>query len=613
MTLKFRTILALAALLALGAALPAAHAASPYRVPVHFAWTNDAGMGTNWFVVGNHPDLGDWDVLRAAPLAWHDGNVWSADIGIQANTELKYKFVKRPINAYDYQDGSKTEWIGGNDLELTVPDEPPAPNPGKRVVFLCDWPEPVYLWYTMLSKPDFEATTEWVTNAVMTKTGDGRYEIDGIGEAGEWMRFTFCHPIDGKAPEDWWWYHFRPTDEEETDFWTPLDAFCVRDGQVFDYEPVPTADGWVSGPRFEEREVYPWPEADTEGISNRTIRIYLPRGYNENTNRYYPVLYFADGQNIFSDQHSSTDAWGVDTAANREIRAGHMREAILVGVPCRETPPPGVNDNNYAWAGRLWEYLPGTDTLYMSQQLLGYDLQGNGFHYMNFLLGNVIPTLNYNYRTLQDPANTGHVGSSAGGLLSFWLAAYTNRFGLVGAVSGVYNNEYIPNFRNWCFNHIDELGTNKIKRIWLDTGTEETDVLTLNLYASNWDALTLLLYAGHIQNKTLHFGVYTGDYGQHNEYAWAARSADILDFLLDVRDETNPLLLRPPEIGLDGSNLKIPAYPGFTYTVKRADTVMDLRKPSASTVLTTNITDRPWGVIPYPATDAGFYWVEGER
>lgn len=603
MTSKFRTILALAALLALGAALPATHAASPYRVPVHFAWTNDAGMGTNWFVVGNHPDLGDWDVLRAAPLAWHEGNVWSAGIGIQAHTELKYKFVKRPINAYDYQDGSKTEWIGGNDLELTVPDEPPAPNPGKRVVFLCDWPEPVYLWYTMLSKPDFEATTEWVTNAVMTKTGEGRYEIDSIGEAGEWMRFTFCHPIDGKTPEDWWWYHFRPSDDEETDFWTPLDAFCIRDAQVFDYEPIPTADGWVSGSRFEEREVYPAPPADTEGIANRTIRIYLPRGYNENTNRYYPVLYFSDGQNIFSDQHSSADAWGVDTAADREIRAGHMREAILVGVPCRETPPPG-GSIDYTFAGRLWEYLPGTDNLYMSKQLLGYDLQGNGFHYMNFLLGNVVPTLDYNYRTLRDPANTGHVGSSAGGLLSFWLAAYTNRFGLVGAVSGVYNNEYIPNFRNWCFNHIAELGTNKIKRIWLDTGTEETDVLTLNLYQSNWDALTLLLYAGQIPNKTLHFGVYTGAYGQHNEYAWAARSADILDFLLPVTDEFNPLL--PRELSLSSENgIEFPVFPGSSVSLVHVDSLVP---PAVTNVIALpDTTDHPWATGVYSNPAAGFY------
>ena len=69
-------------LLAAASCAASASAASPYRVPVHFAYTNDAGMGYNWFVVGSHPDVGGWDPLRAAPLAWHEGNVWSADIGI---------------------------------------------------------------------------------------------------------------------------------------------------------------------------------------------------------------------------------------------------------------------------------------------------------------------------------------------------------------------------------------------------------------------------------------------------------------------------------------------------------------------------------------------------
>ena len=595
MTSKPIVPLALAALLAFGAALPVAHAKSPYRVPVRFAWTNDAGLGYNWFVVGNHPDIGEWDVLRAAPLAWHEGNVWSADIGIQAGTELKYKFIKRPTNANDYPDGNKTEWMDGDDLKLSVPAEPPAPNSGKRVIFLCDWPEPVEFWYSTLNSSDFESTNDWHV-VTMKKTEDGCFELDNVGEAGEWMRFTFH-----QAGKDWW-YHFRPTDDEETDFWSPLDAFCVRDGQVFDYEPIPTAEGWVSGSYIITQHV----DSTADRIDGREIRIYLPRGYNENTNRFYPVVYFSDGQNVFQPG-GSFGCWNAEIAADREIRAGHMREAILVAVPCRTNEIPGISGSSeYA---RLWEYLPSTDNL------MGIaELPGLGANYADFLINNVKPTLDCNFRTLSDRLNTAHIGSSAGGLLSFYLGTfYGDVFGLVAPMSGVYNEEYIPNFRQWCFDNRDAVG--KPKRVWLDTGTEETSVGTdemkLNLYESNWDALTLLLYAGHVPNKSLHFGVYSGWEGEHNEPAWAARLADVYDFLLDVRDEANPLLLRPQEIGLDGMTLQIPAYPGFTYSVKCADSVMDIRKSPASTVLTTNIVDRPWGIIPCPVTDAGFYWVEG--
>ena len=590
MSLKFRTTFVLAAILALGAALPSARAKSPYRVPVHFAYTNDAGNGYSWFVVGSHPDVGEWDPLRALPLAWHEGNVWSADVGIQAGTELQYKFVKRPTNAYDYPDGNKTEWMPGDNLSVSVPAEPDAP--GKRVVFLCDWPEPVELWYSMLDTADYESTNDWNVTT-MKKTGEGRYELDDVGEAGEWMRFTFRHPNE---EGDDWWYHFRPSDNEETDFWTPLDAFCVRDAQVFNYEPVPTADGWVSGSYIVSTNVN---SSNPSIIAGREIRIYLPRGYNENTNRFYPVVYFSDGQNVFQPG-GTYGCWNAETAADREIRAGHMREAILVAVPCRTEEIPGrPGSSEFA---RLWEYLPSTDVLMTTE------LQGLGANYADFLIHNVKPTLDCNYRTLPDRLNTVHIGSSAGGLLSLYLGTtYGDVFGMVAPMSGVYNEEYIPKFREWCFNNRDAVA--KPKRVWLDTGTEETNIDGLNLYESNWDALTLLLYAGHVPNKSLHFGVYSGWQGEHNEPAWADRIDKVFDFLLPVTDEVNPV--NRPEIKLDGLTMEFPLYGGATYTVMRTENLLDLG--SAQPVwTTTNAVDRPWTNVSYTVENPGFYWIEGE-
>ncbi|MBR4188764.1 MAG: hypothetical protein IKQ55_02255 [Kiritimatiellae bacterium] len=563
-----------------------APAASPYRVPVHFAYTNDAGVGYSWFVVGSHPDVGAWDPLRAAPLAWHEGNVWSADIGIQAGTELEYKFVKRPIDAAEYPDGNNTEWMEGGNLSLSVPAEPDAP--GKRVVFLCDWPEPVELWYSMLDTANYDATNGWNVTT-MKKTGDARYELDGVGEAGQWMRFTFRHPNEGG---DDWWYHYYQT---EADFWSPLDAFCIRDGQVFDYEPVPTDGGWVSDSQIISTNVY----STAEGIDGREIRIFLPRGYNENTNRFYPVVYFSDGQNVFHPG-GSFGCWYAESAADREIRGGRMREAILVAVPCRETPVPVPGAT--ADTGRLWEYLPSTDTLMTT------DLQGLGANYADFLIHNVKPTLDYNFRTLSDRENTAHIGSSAGGLLSLYLGtAFGDVFGLVAPMSGVYNEEYIPKFRQWCLEHPDAVA--KPKRVWLDTGTEETNIDGLNLYESNWDALTLLLYAGHAPNKSLHFGVYSGWQGEHNEPAWAQRIDEVFDFLLPVTDEANPL--RRPEIRLDGLKMDFQLYGGAKYEVKRAESLLEQDR-AQSVWSTPAAVDRPWTNASYTVGAPGFYWIEGK-
>ena len=608
----------LSLLLAAALALPAAALAkSPWRNTIHFEISTNAGMGNSMFVVGSHPDIGFeittnsagerepiWNVLKAVPLAWHSNNVWSADVGIQAGTELEYdleyKFIKRSTAADQISDPGNLEWEGGGNHKISVHAEPAFPGPGKRVVFLCDWPEPVEFWYSTLDSSDFDSTNDWQV-ATMTKTGDARFEIDGVGKPGEWMRFTFRQATSN------WWYHFRPTDEKETDFWSPLDALCVRDAQVFNYEPEVPLSTPVAASRIEKVFV----NSQADGVDGREISIYLPRGYDQNLSRRYPVIYFADGQNIFSEPGAAMGGWKVDTAANQAIRAGHMREAILVGVPCRETPPPNYPDK-YAWAGRLWEYLPGTDTL------MGTQLNGNGFNYMKFLLDNVRPTLDWNYRTLTDRANTGHAGSSAGGLLSYWLGTYTNVFGLIGAVSGVYNEEYIPAFRNWCFSHVSDIGPNAIKRIWLDTGTEETavgdDDMKLNLYDSNWDALTLLLYGGHVQNKSLHFGVYhsswdgDGNYdnaGEHNEIAWAARAPDILRFLLPVTDDFNPLL--PRELSLDGNSISFPVYAGDRPQIER---LTDLVRPAPERVWPTTdpaTEDRPWTTRTFTPSPSGFY------
>jgi len=572
----------------------AAHATAIWRVPVHFAITNDAGMGNYWFVVGSHPDLGSWDRTKGVPLAWHAGNVWSADIALPAGAELEYKFVKQPINASDFPDDTKAEWVPDDNIRLTVPTDgiPPAPHKGKRIVFLSDWPEPVQCWYSTLSVPDYEATTDWY-GVEMVKTGPDRYELDGIGEPGKWIRFSFTQPNEG------WKYTFCGTDEE---FWTPLDALCVRDGQIFDYEPVPAADGWVSGSRIVTHHV----DSGTNTIAGRDIRVYLPRGYDENTSRRYPVVYMTDGENIFSENPADQyGGWKVDTAADHEIRAGRMREAIIVGIPSHEGSVPGYD---YPGSARLWEYLPGTDCL------MGIEaFPGLGTDYADFVVHHVRPTIDYNVckdRTLNDPANTAHIGSSAGGLFSFYVGyAYTNVFGLIGAISGVYTEDYIPRLRAECAANLPAVAAPK--RIWVDTGTEETDIEGQNLYDSNWDVLNLLLNAGHVQGKSFHFGVYTGDLGRHNEYAWAARAPDILRFLLPVTDDFNPLL--PRELSLSGNSIVLPVYANETPSLVRVPALssgVDPRTdPAASEVFTPSPTPKPWSTTNYTPTAAGFYFL----
>ncbi|MDE7095615.1 MAG: hypothetical protein K2O23_03920, partial [Anaeroplasmataceae bacterium] len=71
---------------------------------------------------------------------------------------------------------------------------------------------------------------------------------------------------------------------------------------------------------------------------NRAIRISiaLPKDYN-NTSRYYPVIYFLDGQNLYKDEDSYR---GVSLGLEKIITdlSYEGKEAIYVGVAAASNP-----------------------------------------------------------------------------------------------------------------------------------------------------------------------------------------------------------------------------------------------------------------------------------
>lgn len=558
-----------AALLVLCGVLPA-WSGSPLRIPVHFAITNDAGLGYEWFVVGSHPDVGAWNPAQAIKLAWSEGNVWWGDIGVQAGTALEYKFVKRLVAPGEIcSEANATWWPDGDNLQIAVPAEPAAPFSGKRIEFYSDMTN-VSLVYSMLSAADFSTTGAWNTIAMTNlgpglRAGEWRHAAEGVGTEGEWMRFTFNGRRSGADTWEGAW--------DGNDYWSPLDALIVRDRQVFNY--VPPTNG-VSASRIVTTNV----GSSVAGIAGRDVRIYLPRGYNENAGRRYPVVYFSDGQNIFTPS-DSYDSWGAETTADAEIKGGRMREAILVGIPCA--------------ADRTVEYLPHMDS-YGGKQ-------GKAKSYADFVIHNVRPTLDFHFRTKNDRPNTACIGSSSGGLLSMYLGTWTNVFGLVGALSGVYSTDFCPNYMAW-------LASNRVHeaRVWMDVGNQgsELDIDGISLYNDNFDLYWYLTDFGYVPNADLRFMIGCGH--DHNEWAWANRLPFVYRFLLDVREEPNEMLR--PAIALASGTVAFPVYAGTAYALERADS------PTNGWNAVTNWAreTRPWAerTVSLPARTGGFYRVRGE-
>jgi predicted alpha/beta superfamily hydrolase len=522
-----------------------AQASSPHKEVVTFSITNDVGFGNSVFVVGNHPDLGAWDVTHAIKLRFTTGNVWTGQIAIQAGTQLQYSYIKRSTAQDSWCDSANAVYLTGV-LTQSIAAQPPAPYIGKTIYYLSSW-NSADLVYN--NSGTFVGKT-------MTKLGPGRtageslFKISGVGEPGELIEFVFS---DGNGNFD--------NPPGGGNYLTSLDVFEVQDGNVFSYLPPAT----VSAPVVLAPHLV---GSSVPNIPDRNVRVYLPRGYNENANRRYPVVYFEDGQNVFDPSTAFGHVeWQADETATREIGQGRMREAILVGI--------------YNTPARIPEYQPPNDSY--------QGTQGRGDAYADYVINNVRPYIDNTYRTLNDPKNTITIGSSLGGLISLYFGREFTTFGKIAVVSPALwiSPKYVKQV---------QAQTKKPLRVHLDMGTSEGQ--------SDFDNC-LSMYDTHLaQNYAANGDVefVAGCGQQHNEAAWSVRLPGILDYLLPAREDPPELAQRdyPPRLSITALSPSTPSASfnytslfGFTYTFQRSSNLANWNGVSVTPPETL-----PWFVQP---------------
>lgn len=261
--------------------------------------------------------------------------------------------------------------------------------------------------------------------------------------------------------------------------------------------------------------------------NTRYLRVLLPDGYDDaaNRDRRYPVLYLADGQNLFDPATSvfGPSEWRVDETVHQLVSAGRIAPLIVVGV-----------DDAGAEA-RAHEYLPWPDTLAHSSET-----NPQGKRYPDFMVREVMPFINARYRTLTDAANSGIGGSSYGGLISAYVILV--RPGVFGRALiesptlDVYGDQFFADaatFRSWP------------QRIYLGVGTNEGGDRTCD--ATNLDPPdnsgrfmvhhvrqfeTMLRGAGLDSSR---LRVVVAPCATHTHAAWAARLPAALTFLYAPR------------------------------------------------------------------------------
>ena len=142
------------------------------------------------------------------------------------------------------------------------------------------------------------------------------------------------------------------------------------------------------------------------GDKERKAYIYLPETYEKNPEKRYPVMYMFDGHNVFLDEDATYGkSWGMN-----KFMEESKKELIVVGVECNR------------FGERFNEYAPVT---YQNKEH-GF-IKGKGRLYMNWLINELKPYIDANYRTLTDRKNTIIAGSSMGGLMALYGVTCYNK------------------------------------------------------------------------------------------------------------------------------------------------------------------------------------------
>jgi enterochelin esterase-like enzyme len=264
-------------------------------------------------------------------------------------------------------------------------------------------------------------------------------------------------------------------------------------------------------------------------IAPTKITVWLPPGYDSRSER-YGVVYMHDGQNLFDPTRSNFNkVWAADKSALRLIAAGKIKPFIIVGID-----QPGED------RGR--QYFPRVMADLLSPPVRKkLEAQGNGKpiisdEYLKFIVTELKPKIDRQFRTKTTRKYTAIAGSSMGGLISLYaITKYPKVFGVAGAVSthlplGDPNwtlQERNEIFAAWRTYVESELGQPAGRRIWFDHGTETLDAF-YRPYQENLDAA--LVANGWRYGRDFSSRVYEGT--PHEENAWAARMDDIFGWML---------------------------------------------------------------------------------
>ena len=264
----------------------------------------------------------------------------------------------------------------------------------------------------------------------------------------------------------------------------------------------------------------------------RRIHIYVPPSYESSPKKRYPVLYIHDGQNAFSSAGPGAafgwGPWDFDKTADRLIAEGKVEEIIMVAIDCSNE--------------RYKEYR-GPAEWTKAGESSQYD------RYERFLVEELKPKIDRDYRTKKTAKDTGTIGSSMGGVVSLALGwRHPKTFGKVASLSGAFQVEsraalndlrgYKAKKKPICI-YVD---SGRIDYTGGDDGLKDTQAVADELKRIGYkkDLLHVIddpLTEEQLRPLNLNEGkLKEAIKSQHNELYWRLRLPRPLEFLFPTRD-----------------------------------------------------------------------------
>ncbi|WP_405563891.1 alpha/beta hydrolase [Polaribacter sp. Asnod6-C07] len=234
------------------------------------------------------------------------------------------------------------------------------------------------------------------------------------------------------------------------------------------------------------------------GLNDKShkVWVYLPPNY-DTTSKKFPVIYMHDAQNLFDIETAAYGKeWSVDETLN-ELYKNTGKGFIVVGIE---------NGGDK----RIEEYTPWTHQKYGG---------GKGAIYVAFLVNELKPFIDKNYRTKTKAKHTAIIGSSLGGLISFYGGLkYPDVFGKIGALSTSFW------FSNNVYAFAKQNGNQKKTKLYLLIGSDEG-----NTMLPDTEKMEKLLLNTGFPRENIKTRIVPK--GQHNETFWSAEFLDTITYL----------------------------------------------------------------------------------